>query len=345
MMSLAKSNHAVLARTARTVGRWSAYALLLSLVACANAPRKDLQLERLQSDLSQLRQEDQVREYASLYLAEAERAVRRLEQAGTDAEVREHLTYLATRRMDIARAEARRAASTAEAVSLEQQRAELLVRSNRLQAEQALREAEQARLLSLAQAEEAQRAREAAQQANQQRDQADAQAREAQEAAVQARKAAETQAKVAKLAREEAKLASEQAASLQRRLERLQLRETDRGVVVTLGDVTFNTGSAELAPESRRNLVSVVELLQSETDRRIRIEGHTDDRGEAALNLRISEQRAQAVSNALVDLGVDASRITILGLGEDFPIADNATAEGRSQNRRVDVILLDRQAQ
>ena len=251
------------------------------------------------------------------------------------------MTYIATRRMDIARAEARRAVSVEEAVSLEQQKAELLVRSNRLQADQALREAEQARLLSLAREEEAQRAREQAQVATEERQQADAQARQAQEEAERARKLAQAQTKVAELARKEAELATEQAASLQRRLERLQLRQTDRGVVVTLGDVTFSTGKTELAPDSRKNLESVVELLQSEPDRRIRIEGHTDDRGEAALNLRISEQRAQAVSDALVALGVDASRITILGLGEDFPIADNSSNEGRQQNRRVDVILLD----
>lgn len=315
--------------------------LLAALTACANAPRKDLQLERLQSDLQKLRQEEQVQQYASIYLAEAERAVRRLEQAEHKAEVREHLAYLATRRMDIARAEARRAVSIEEAVDMEQQKAELLVRSNRLQAEQALREAEQARLLSLARAEEAQRAREQAETAHQERQQADEQARQAQEEAERARKLAQAQTKVAELARKEAELASEQAASLQRRLERLQLRQTDRGVVVTLGDVTFSTGKTELAPESRRNLESVVELLQSEPSRRIRIEGHTDDRGEASLNLSISEQRAQAVSDALVALGVEAERITILGLGEDFPIADNATTEGRQQNRRVDVILLD----
>lgn len=314
---------------------------LTVLAACAQAPRKDLPLERLQGDLRQLQQEEQVRHHAPLYLAEAERAVRRLEQAERDPAQREHLAYLATRRMDIARAEARRAANSEESVQLEQQKAELRVRSNKLQAEQALREAEQARLLSLAQAEEAQRAREQAEQAHQERQQADAEAKRAQEEAVEARKLAETQSKVAELARKEAELATEQAASLQRRLERLQLRQTDRGVVVTLGDVTFSTGKAELAPDSRRNLESVVELLQSEPSRRIRIEGHTDDRGEASLNLKLSENRASAVRDALVKLGVDSQRITILGLGEDFPIADNATEEGRQQNRRVDVILLD----
>lgn len=315
--------------------------MVIFLAACASAPRKDLQVERLRADLAQLQEEEKVRLFAPLALAEAERAVRRLEQAERDAEVREHFAYLATRRMDIARAEARRAESAEEVISLEQQKAGLLIRSNRLQTEEALREAEQARLLSLAQAEEAARARAAADQAQQQQVQATVEAQQAQEEAERALKLAETQSKVAELARQEAALASEQAASLQRRLERLQLRQTDRGVVVTLGDVTFATGRAELVPESRRNLVSVVALLQSEPQRRIRIEGHTDDRGEAALNLRLSEQRARAVRDALVEGGVDGDRITILGLGEDFPIADNSSESGRQQNRRVDVILLD----
>ena len=73
----------------------------------------------------------------------------------------------------------------------------------------------------------------------------------------------------------------------------------------------------------------------------IRIEGHTDSVGAAETNLALSEQRAMAVRDALVGLGVDASRVTTIGLGEDFPIASNDDAEGRARNRRVDVILLD----
>jgi outer membrane protein OmpA-like peptidoglycan-associated protein len=82
-------------------------------------------------------------------------------------------------------------------------------------------------------------------------------------------------------------------------------------------------------------------LLQSEPDKNIRIEGHTDSTGDAETNLGISAQRANAVLDALVSLGVDPDRFTAAGMGEDFPIASNETEEGRRQNRRVDVILLD----
>ena len=88
-------------------------------------------------------------------------------------------------------------------------------------------------------------------------------------------------------------------------------------------------------------LVEVVDLLQSEPDKNIRIEGHTDSVGDADTNLEISQQRANAVYEALVSLGVAADRVTTMGMGEDFPIATNDTEEGRAQNRRVDVILLD----
>jgi outer membrane protein OmpA-like peptidoglycan-associated protein len=81
--------------------------------------------------------------------------------------------------------------------------------------------------------------------------------------------------------------------------------------------------------------------LQTEPDKKIRVEGHTDSSGDAEANLELSEKRAQAVREALVGLGVAADRVTALGMGEDFPIASNEDEDGRAQNRRVDVILLD----
>ena len=99
--------------------------------------------------------------------------------------------------------------------------------------------------------------------------------------------------------------------------------------------------SRELRDDALESLVEVVDLLQSEPDKLIRIEGHTDSTGNEEANLRISQQRADAVLEALVSLGVEADRVTSIGMGQDFPIASNDTEEGRAQNRRVDVILLD----
>ena len=132
-----------------------------------------------------------------------------------------------------------------------------------------------------------------------------------------------------------------QADTLRRQLENLQLRQTESGVVVTLGDVLFESGETNLRDEAMASLVEVVDLLQSEPDKDIRIEGHSDSTGDSETNLRISAQRANAVLDALVSLGVDPGRFTSAGMGEDFPIASNDSEEGRRQNRRVDVILLD----
>jgi outer membrane protein OmpA-like peptidoglycan-associated protein len=97
----------------------------------------------------------------------------------------------------------------------------------------------------------------------------------------------------------------------------------------------------ELLESAQASLAEVVDLLQSEPDKLIRIEGHTDSVGDSSSNVSLSDQRAAAVMHALVGLGVEASRVTSIGLGEDFAIASNDTEDGRSRNRRVDVILLD----
>jgi len=196
-------------------------------------------------------------------------------------------------------------------------------------------------MMSQATAEDAERARMEAESAMTREEQSALSARRAREEAEQAKALAESSALAASLAKREANLASEQAQSLRRQLENLQLRQTESGVVVTLGDVLFETGQIELKADAESSLVEVVDLLQSEPDKKIRIEGHTDSVGEASTNLRLSQQRSDAVLATLVGLGVEASRITSVGMGEDFPIASNDTSEGRGQNRRVDVILLD----
>jgi len=112
-------------------------------------------------------------------------------------------------------------------------------------------------------------------------------------------------------------------------------------VVVTLGDVLFASGQAQLVEGGRSSLEEVVDLLQTEPNKKIRVEGHTDSRGDAEANLRLSQQRAEAVREALISLGVTGDRVTAAGMGEDFPIASNDDEAGRARNRRVDVILLD----
>lgn len=118
------------------------------------------------------------------------------------------------------------------------------------------------------------------------------------------------------------------------------LRETPRGVVISLSDILFETGKSVLRPGAESNVRQISTILNQYPDYRISVEGHTDSRGSDALNDRLSQERALSVRNALVAGGVSADRIASVGFGEKQPVADNATAAGRQQNRRVEVIVL-----
>lgn len=315
-------------------------ALVAGLAACQSAPKKDLALERVRTALDQLKADEELTGFAPLALGEAERALRQAEQASQPLQ-REQLIYMAEKRIDIARAIAQREQLQAALRALEDERDRMRIRASELETAQAREEAAQARLMMAASAEDAERRRQEAEAARQQEESAAREARRAREEADQALRLAESRASEAELARREAELAMAQMDSLKRQLENLQLRETESGVVVTLGDVLFNTGETVLRDEAMTSLVEVVDLLQTEPDKAIRIEGHTDSTGPAETNLQISQERAEAVMEALVSLGVEAARLKAVGMGEDFPIASNETEDGRSQNRRVDVILLD----
>ena len=313
-----------------------------ALAACATQqPQADAELRNLRSDLEEFRNNVELSGQVPLALSAAEQAVRAAGAERLSDGERAHRIHIANKRLEIARSEAFRAQAREEIEAIDQRRTELLLRASRLEVEQARREAEEALLMSRATLEEIERTRRDAMTAEESREEAARREREAREEADAARRLAEAQASEIELARREAELATETAASLRRRLEYLELRETDRGVVVTLGDVLFATGETELQPDARSNLEDVVELLQTEPDKRIRIEGHTDSTGPANVNMRISQQRAEAVRDQLVAMGIAADRIRAVGMGEDFPIASNEDADGRSRNRRVDVILLN----
>jgi OOP family OmpA-OmpF porin len=126
---------------------------------------------------------------------------------------------------------------------------------------------------------------------------------------------------------------------LQRQLAHLQARNTERGLMITLGDVLFATGRADLKPGTQQRLSELVRFLLDHPDRQVVIEGHTDNRGPEDSNLDLSQRRAEAVRAFLIRAGVDAARISAQGYGEAYPVASNHRPAGRLQNRRVEIYL------
>jgi outer membrane protein OmpA-like peptidoglycan-associated protein len=133
--------------------------------------------------------------------------------------------------------------------------------------------------------------------------------------------------------------AEEQTAELQRQIDAMQAKVTDRGLVLTLGDVLFASGTADLKPGAVGNLNQLITFLGKYPSRTVMIEGHTDSVGSASSNQVLSQHRADSVRSHLVRQGIDATRLTTMGAGESAPVAGNDSDFGRQQNRRVEIII------
>jgi outer membrane protein OmpA-like peptidoglycan-associated protein len=119
----------------------------------------------------------------------------------------------------------------------------------------------------------------------------------------------------------------------------LKAKPTDRGLVLTLGDVLFDTGKAQLNPGATQNLYQLVTFLNEHPERHVEIDGYTDSVGPAAYNVSLSQRRADAVAAALAAQGIDPSRIVTHGFGDEYAVASNDQAAGRQLNRRVEVVI------
>jgi outer membrane protein OmpA-like peptidoglycan-associated protein len=133
--------------------------------------------------------------------------------------------------------------------------------------------------------------------------------------------------------------ATEETARVQAELDALKATPTPRGMVLTLGDVLFDTGRAELKSGATRKVDQLAQFLMEHPDRRVQIEGFTDSVGTDSYNEDLSQRRADAVKAALINRGIEPSRIGTEGYGKAYPVANNNDSGGRQLNRRVEVVI------
>lgn len=287
-----------------------------ALAGCASAPKTTAQLESAQQAYQRAAGDAQVASSAPVQLRDAEASLRqaeRLLQQGAELTQVDHQAYLSERRTATAVEVAKLAAAEAAIRNAGMERDRVLIESRTREADARGREADAA---SRRAAEETQRAQAARQLAEQRQKEADA-------------------------ARQQATEAAERAKKLEAQVAALKARPTDRGLVLTLGDVLFDVGKATLKPGAMRTIDQLATFMREQANRKVLIEGHTDSVGSDELNRRLSEDRANAVRYALLDRQIASDRVLSRGFGEMYPVANNNTAAGRQQNRRVEVVISD----
>lgn len=300
-------------------------AAVLTLAACQTTDRVHSDLATANQVVAQASTDPHVARHGTLELQRAQQTLRQAEAAwvrNRDEEEARHLAYLAQQR-------ARTALAMGEQARAEEMLQQAGAERERIRLEARTREAELATRRAQAAQSTAQTAQASAQTARQQ-------AEQSREQAEQARQRAEQES-------QRAAQESQRAAALERELQELQSQNTQRGMVVTLGDVLFATGRAELSPGAQRSVDKLAEVLSRFPERRVMIEGFTDSVGSEASNLALSQRRANAFRMALLARGVAGDRMEVRAHGEAYPVADNSTPAGRQRNRRVEVLFSDGQ--
>jgi outer membrane protein OmpA-like peptidoglycan-associated protein len=317
------------------------------LAGCTTMPPKNTALEDARSVYSSARTNPQVVTLAPIELQKAGETLSKADAAlskGDDAAVNQ-LAYLTRQQVAIAQETAKRKAAEAAVISATAQRDQVRLAARTAEADAAKRQV----AMSQAEVDEARRQAEIAQQAADQQAAALAAANaqaQRDEALIAARQAEADEAKrQAELARQ---TAEQQAAAYQARiaeqeqqLKELDAKKTERGMVITLGDVLFAVNKAQLSAGGVRNVQKLANFLNQYPQRKVLIEGHTDSTGSRSINQPLSERRADAVRTALVGMGISGDRIETRGYAEQYPVASNNTAAGRQLNRRVEIILSD----
>ena len=299
------------------LGKGTGSVILLSLLVAGCGPsQSDMmardRLEQAREVYDTARSNENVQVYAPVPLIEAEKAMSLAEQAKDPDDI-EHLACLAQQRSLIAVAIADGKIAENDARLLDKENAEILLMKRERETKIAMSRAdataaelEKIRLESEIKTRELDRLKR----------EAEARANEAQNAA---------------------KLAEQ----LLKELSDLKARQTERGIVLTIGDVLFATGKAEIRSDAKRSIDKLATFLTAQPNRNVVIEGFTDSVGSDKYNLDLSERRAESARNELVSRGIGSERITTRGFGKRDPVASNDTPEGRQLNRRVEVIILN----
>ncbi len=348
--------------------------LVLMLSACGSREVKNPEALRVQGDLVALQADRNLATQSPISMQEAEKAVQIALTPERDKALSAHRVYLADRKVQTARSLAQAQYAIEHRKVLSEESNEIRLNARTREADAAKREANARTLEAVAATNEANAARDQASnamnEASMAKSEAEAQtmaAGSARSDADMARTEAENAKSAADMARIDADIAKNEAnaanneatiakgetnaaldaadaamrknASLMAQLADLQAKTTDRGVQLTLGDVLFSTGQADLKSGSAAKLDQLVKALASAPDRHILIEGFTDNVGTDASNMVLSQNRANTVSNYLSSHGVAATRITASGKGESLPVAGNEIPAGRQLNRRVEVTI------
>lgn len=280
---------------------------IVALAGCSTVPTTTPTLDEARADFVAANNNPQVATYASMEFKQAGEALDRANQAAAQREsldTIDRLAYVAKQRIATAQEVAKSKAAEAEVANASHQRDRVQLEARTAEADRAKRDAASAQAQAAA---------------------AQAQAQDAQQQAAAAQQQAAQQA--------------DRAAHLEALLAELHAQKTDRGMVVTIGDVLFATDRAELNANGMANVRKLAEIMMQNPDRTVMVEGFTDSTGSAAHNKDLSERRAASVAQALASLGVPRERIGMRGYGEAFPVASNDTASNRQLNRRVEIVL------
>lgn len=311
----------------------------LALAACASTPMTPEGAMTARENLTRLQSNPELANRARIEIQQAELAVVAAEKPESDQMLSTHLVLLANRRVEIATLWAQSRLYEDQRTGLSQESDEARLDARTRETNIARRETQNALDSAALARTSAANAQQAANLARDDANTARSAANIARDDAVAARNEATSALNQAQAARNDAEAAKLETESLEREILALNARDTDRGLVVTLGDVLFATGNATIVGSNNDNLGKLAMFLNRYDNRQVTIEGHTDSVGSESSNMGLSQRRADAVRNYLISQGIAANRLRADGKGENSPVSGNDTETGRQQNRRVEVII------